>query len=181
MHWISRTDPNRRGAAVLRAWPRTKAMSRSAALALQWLVLTREATSSMRRTIHSCIARIGRRDVDHSPLDASGAEECACRRGKLAELPAGIDPFQQQGDKDALEITTVRERPSLEQSAVHVSDDHPAWLFRGLQRIKDVATADHGENINARCGCCPTSSPQCNKLYRSDARCEQQRVTAGLD
>ena len=120
------------GAAVLRAWPRTKAMSRSAALALQWLVLTREATSSMRRTIHSCIARIGRRDVDHSPLDASGAEECACRRGKLAELPAGIDRFQQQGDKDALEIRTGRERPSLQQSAVHVSDDNPARvLHRG--------------------------------------------------
>src|ERR1019366_4045335 len=79
---------------ALRAWPRIKAMRRSAAFAPQWLVLTGGATSSARVTAHSRIARIGRREVDHSALNEIGAEECACRRGKLAELPAGIDPFQ---------------------------------------------------------------------------------------
>ncbi len=156
-------------------------MRRSAAFAPQWLVLTGGATSSVRVTAHSRIARIGRREVDHSALNASGAEECACRRGKLAELPAGIDPFQHQGDEGTLQIRTGRERASLEQSAVHVSHDNPARLSRWFQRIECGAAADHGENLSERRGCRPFSSPQRSKLYRSAARRERQRVTSGLD
>ena len=165
---------------ALRACPRIKAMRRSAAFAPQWLVLTGGATSSVRVTAHSRIARIGRSEVDHSALNASGAEECACRRGKLAELPAGIDPFQHQGDEGTLQIRTGRERASLEQSAVHVSHDNPAWLFRRLQRIEDGAAADHGENLNQRCRGRPSSSPQRSKLYGSGARPERRRATSSV-
>jgi hypothetical protein len=182
VHWISRTDA--RGArwrCVHHGLRRSTALRTSAAFVLQQLILTRGATCSMRGSVHSSIARIARHDADHSSLNAASAEERARGRGEFAEPPAGVDPLQHQYDKGALQIRTGRESSSLQQSAVHVSDADPARLFRGLQRIEGVGTADHGENLSEHCGSRPSSNPQCNKLYGSGARCEQQRLTAGLD
>ena len=78
LHEFSGTDM--RGVkcrCALQTSPWAAALSSWTVLSPKELVLTRGATSSMRGTLHSRIARIGRHDADHSALDASGAKERA--------------------------------------------------------------------------------------------------------